>query len=569
METKTLYIQKPWLEFYPPEVPSTVDINSMSIPEAFDQTVKDIENKTAIVFYGKKITYRELKEQIDKFAAALVTMGLQKGDLFALYLTNSPQFIIAYFAALKAGAAVTPISPLYTSVEVKYQLENSGAKNIICLDILYDNVEKTGVELDNVIITNIGEYLPPLKKMLGKSLLRKLASELEIPTPKILKRKGVHQFQDLIKNNAPISAAVEIDPEQNLATLPYTGGTTGPPKGVMLTHYNLLVNEAMVRSYFPFLGSGEEVVICFMPLYHIYGQVVIMLDSLLQGNMLVVFTTPDFDDILYSIEMYQATIFYGVPTVFEVLKEHEKTDRVSWERFKLIVCAADTLHETTVQEWENRTGTSIIEGYGMSELSPACHMNPAGRPKVTSFGIPIPNVSAAVIDPDTLEFVSPGQTGELIINGPNVMKGYWHKEEETKKSFLDIGDKTWFRTGDLVKMDEEGYFYFYDRSKDLIKYKGYSVFAREIEDVLYNHPQVKAAGVIGVPEPKVGHIIKANVVLQSEARGKISEEEIKEYCKERLAEYKVPKIVEFRGELPKTDVGKVSRRELREELEDE
>ena len=569
METKTLYIQKPWLEFYPPDVPSTVDINSMSIPEAFDQTVKDTENKTAIVFYGKKITYRELKEQIDKFAAALVTMGLQKGDLFALYLTNSPQFIIAYFAALKAGAAVTPISPLYTSVEVKYQLENSGAKNIICLDILYDNVEKTGVELDNVIITNIGEYLPPLKKMLGKSLLRKLASELEIPTPKILKRKGVHQFQDLIKNNAPISAAVEIDPEQSLATLPYTGGTTGPPKGVMLTHYNLLVNEAMVRSYFPFLGSGEEVVICFMPLYHIYGQVVIMLDSLLQGNMLVVFTTPDFDDILYSTEMYQATIFYGVPTVFEVLKEHEKTDRVSWERFKLIVCAADTLHETTVQEWENRTGTSIIEGYGMSELSPACHMNPAGRPKVTSFGIPIPNVSAAVIDPDTLEFVSPGQTGELIINGPNVMKGYWHKEEETKNSFLDIGDKTWFRTGDLVKMDEEGYFYFYDRSKDLIKYKGYSVFAREIEDVLYNHPQVKAAGVIGVPEPKVGHIIKANVVLQSEARGKISEEEIKEYCKERLAEYKVPKIVEFRGELPKTDVGKVSRRELREELEDE
>ncbi len=569
METKNMYLQKPWLEFYPSDVPTHVDVSSVSIPEAFDQTVKHVEHKPAIVFYGKKVSYKELKEQIDRFAAALVGMGLKKGDLLALYLTNSPQFIIAYFAALKAGAAVTPISPLYTSVEVKYQLEDSGARNIVCLDILYDNVEKTGGEMDNIIVTNIGEYLPPLKKMLGKSLLRKLSSELEIPIPKILKKKGVHQFQDLLKKNSPLPAAIEIDPKEDIATLPYTGGTTGPAKGVMLTHYNLLVNEAMVRSYFPFLGSGEEVVICFMPLYHIYGQVVIMLDSLLQGNMLVVFTTPDFDDILYSIEMHRATIFYGVPTVFEVLKEHEKTDRADWKRFKLIVCAADTLHETTVQEWENRTGTKIIEGYGMTELSPASHMNPIHRPKVTSFGIPLPGVSAAVVDPDTLEFVPPGQTGELIVTGPNVMKGYWYKEEETKRSFLEVGEESWFRTGDLVKMDEDGYFYFYDRSKDLIKYKGYSVFAREIEDVLYNHPQVKAAGVIGVPEPRVGHIIKAHVVLQSEARGKISEEEIKDYCKERLAEYKVPKIVEFRGELPKTDVGKVSRRELREELEDE
>jgi long-chain acyl-CoA synthetase len=253
--------------------------------------------------------------------------------------------------------------------------------------------------------------------------------------------------------------------------------------------------------------------------------------------------------------------------MYEYLKEYEKTNRVDWKRFKLIACGADTLHESTISQWEHRTKSQIQEGYGMTECSALSHATPVHRPKTKTFGVPIPNLKAAIVSHDGLDYMPVGEVGELIISGPNVMRGYWKRPEETAESLIDIDGDIWLRTGDLASMDEEGYFHFFDRKRDLIKYKGYAVFARHVEEVLYNHPQVKAAGVVGVPDPKVGSLVKAYVVLNSEARGKVSEEEITEYCKENLAHYKVPKIIEFRGELPKTDVGKVSRRELREEAD--
>jgi long-chain acyl-CoA synthetase len=293
-----------------------------------------------------------------------------------------------------------------------------------------------------------------------------------------------------------------------------------------------------------------------------------MLGSLTQGHTIVLFTAPDLDEILEATERYRASAFYGVPTLYEYLKEHEKTERVNWKRMKAIVCGADTLHESTVKGWERRTGTQILEGYGMTETTAVSHTTPPDRPKQGSFGVPIPNMDAAIIDLDGTEFKPVGEEGELILHGPNIMQGYWRRPDSLKEDFVEIDGKHWLRTGDLVRMDEEGYFYFFDRKRDLIKHKGFSVFARHVEEVLYSHPQVKAAGVVGVPDPKAGNIIKAYVVLQSEARGKISEEEIMQFCKENMAHYKVPGIVEFRGELPKTDVGKVSRRELREEAEE-
>jgi long-chain acyl-CoA synthetase len=268
------------------------------------------------------------------------------------------------------------------------------------------------------------------------------------------------------------------------------------------------------------------------------------------------------------MERYQASAFYGVPTMFEYLKEYEKTDRVNWKRLKLIACGADTLHESTIDAWERRTGAKIFEGYGMTETTAISHGSPIHRPKKTSFGVPLPGMKAAIIQHDGMDYMPVGEVGELILNGPNIMQGYWKREEGTREALIDIDGEKWLRTGDLVSMDEEGYFHFFDRKRDLIKYKGYSVFARHVEEVLFKHPQIKAAGVVGVPDPKVGQFIKAYVVLESEARGKISEEEIINFCKENLAHYKVPKIIEFRGELPKTDVGKVSRRELREESEE-
>jgi len=323
-----------------------------------------------------------------------------------------------------------------------------------------------------------------------------------------------------------------------------------------------------VRAFWPFFEEGNELVMAFLPFFHIYGQVVVMLGSLAQGFTMVLFTTPDIDDILSAMERYHASAFYGVPTMFEYLKEYEKTDRVNWKRLKLIACGADTLHGSTIEAWERRTGSKIFEGYGMTETTAISHGSPIHRPKKGSFGVPLPGMKAAIIDHEGTNFLPPNEVGELILNGPNIMQGYWKREEETRESLIDIDGEKWLRTGDLVSMDEEGYFHFFDRKRDLIKYKGYSVFARHVEEVLYKHPQIKAAGVVGVPDPKVGQFIKAYVVLESEARGKISEEEIINFCKENLAHYKVPKIIEFRGELPKTDVGKVSRRELREEGEE-
>ena len=549
MSAIDVYLSRPWTKFQAAK--SAIEVPLRSVPQAFDEATERDPGRTAVAFYGRSISYRELREATDRLANALARLGLKKGDRIALYLVNSPQFIIAYFAALKCGATVTPISPVYTSHEVKYQLQDSGARAVICQDALYEKVARTGVGLDFVVVTNVGEYLPTLKRLLSK----------KVP----IEGRNVHWLQDLLKAHPAEAPAVEIDPKKDIAALPYTGGTTGNPKGVILTHYNLSAAQAIGMAAFPNLQPGKEVVLAFLPFFHIYGQVVIMLNSLCMGNLLVLFTSPDTEAIIAAMERYQATVFYGVPTLYEYLKDHKDTTKANWKRLKLILSGADTLHESTVKGWERRTGSRIIEGYGLSETAAISHINPLERPKTGSFGCPVALVDAAVINAETQDFANPGETGELVLAGPNVMAGYWNRPEDTARAFLERGDRRWLRTGDIVRMDEEGYFHFYDRSKDLIKFKGYSIFAKDVEDVLYGHPQVKAAGVIGVADPAVGQRIKAIVVLQGDARGKVSADEIKAYCRQSLAEYKVPHIVEFRGELPKTDVGKISRRELRDE----
>jgi len=568
MEPKEYYLSKPWLKYYPDGVPAEVDVPAVSVPERFDQMAEKYGNKTALIFYGRKISYRELKEMSHRFAAALADLGLKKGDTVALYLLNCPQYVIAYFGALKAGAKITPISPVYTSKEVKHQLADSGARTVVCEDILYDNVQRSGIELDTIILSSIGDFLPKLKKLFGKAAMSKAYQGHSAPTPEMIQQAGMHSFSELLKKYPPHPPDIKIDPKTDLAVLPYTGGTTGLPKAAMLTHYNMVSLQQQVMAFWPFMEEGNETVMAFLPFFHIYGQVVLMLGGLTQGHTLVLFTTPDLDDILAAVERYQASVFYGVPTLYEYLKEHDKTDRVNWKRMKAIVCGADTLHESTIEGWERRTGTKILEGYGMTETTAVSHTSPYQRPKAGSFGVPIPGVQAAIVGVDGDDFIPIGEEGELILRGANIMQGYWKRPEADAETFVEIDGQKWLRTGDLVRMDEDGYFFFFDRKRDLIKHKGYSVFARHVEEVLYGHPQVKAAGVVGVPDPKVGNVIKAYVVLQSEARGKISEEEIMEFCRQNLAHYKVPGIVEFRGELPKTDVGKVSRRELREEAEE-
>ena len=568
MNAKEAYLAKPWVTHYPEGVPETVTVPHMSVPQAFDKMADQYAKKNALIFYGKKITYGKLKELTDSFAAALSALGVSKGDTVAMYLLNCPQYVIAYFGALKVGAKITPISPVYTSKEVKHQLEDSEARAVVCEEILYDNVERTGVKLDHVILTDIAEYLPPLKKLFGKSALSKAYSGMAAPSAAHVEKAGLLRFQDLLKKYPGPPPQVDIHPKEDLAALPYTGGTTGLPKAAMITHHNMIALQQQIMAFWPMFEEGNEVVMGFLPFFHIYGQVVVMFNSLVQGFTVVLFTTPDIDDILSGMDRYQASAFFGVPTLFEYLNEYEKTDRVNWKKLKMIACGADTLHESTINAWERRTGAPIMEGYGMTETTAVSHSTPFHRPKSGSFGVPLPGVDAAIVDVDGDQCMPVGEDGELILSGPNIMQGYWRRPEGTRETMMEMDGKRWLRTGDLVRMDEEGYFYFFDRKRDLIKYKGYSVFARHVEEVLYKHPKIKAAGVVGVPDPKVGQFIKAYVVLQSDARGKISEEEIMAFCKENLAHYKVPRIIEFRGELPKTDVGKVSRRELREEMEE-
>jgi long-chain acyl-CoA synthetase len=567
MTVKSAYFERPWLKFYPQGVPQDVEIPVTSIPDAFDSVASRYSSRTALIFYGNKLTYGKLREDVDRFASALSDLGVAKGDKLAIYLLNSPQYVIAYLGALKAGATVTPISPVYTSIEVKHQLEDSEASSIVSHDFLYENVARTGLRLKNVILTNIGEYLPLSKKLAGRNVLGRYG-KLAGPAAHGAEQSGHHQFQKLLKQYPPNPPRVEINAREDIAALPYTGGTTGLPKGAELTHHNLLACQMQVRAFWPSFEEGKEVVPALLPFYHIYGQVVAMLNGLLLGSTLILFTTPDLEEVMSEMDKYKATIFFGVPTAYQFLKDYDKTTRFNWQALKIITSGADTLHESTVNDWERRTSAKIQEGYGLTECSAVSHLNPMGRPKVGSFGVPLPNIMAAVVDHDTREFVPPGDIGELIVSGPNVMKGYWKRPDDTKESLVELDGRTWLMTGDLVRMDEEGYFYFYDRKKDMIKYKGYSVFAREVEEVLHQHPKIKAAGVLGVPDPDVGEVIKAIVVLETDARGKVTEDEIREYCKQNLAHYKVPRVVEFRGELPKTDVGKVSRRELREEHEE-
>jgi long-chain acyl-CoA synthetase len=305
MEPKEIYLSKPWLKYYPESTPEEIAIPEKSIPELFDEVSQTYANKSALIFYGKKISYEELRQLVDKFATALADLGVQKGDRVALYLLNCPQYVISYFAVLKLGAIVTPISPVYTSKEVKHQLEDSGAETIVCQDILYDNVQKSGVLPGNVIVTNIAEYLPILKRLLGKSALGKVYREMGVQVPNIEETEGLYKFQTLMKKYPPSPPKVEMSPKDDLACLPYTGGTTGLPKAAELTHNNLVACQAQAKAFWDgILEEGNETIIAFLPFFHIYGQVVIMLMSLTQGFSLVLMTTPDIDDILDAVERY-------------------------------------------------------------------------------------------------------------------------------------------------------------------------------------------------------------------------------------------------------------------------
>jgi len=558
MKGESGIFERPWFRNWPEGVPKRIDYPKFPLHALLEKSVQDFPDKPAIIFLGKKITYRELGSLVNRFATALYNLGVRKGDVVGLYLPNMPQFVIAYYGALKIGAVVTGISPLFIERELEFQLSDSEAKAIVLLDALFPRFkkiwEKTKVKF--AIVARLGEYMPSLKAFLGK-LLKK------IPTAEVPPQPNVYFFKELVEKTPEQSPSVEINPEEDLAVLQYTGGTTGLPKGAMLTHMNLLSNAIGCSAWLQ-AKRGEDTGLSVLPFFHIYGMTVAMNFTIYAGATMVLLPRFDVVEVLKSIQKYKVTLFPGVPTMYALIVDHPEAKKYNLRSVKFCISGAAPLPPEVQKKFMEMTGAVLVEGYGLTEASPVTHCNPLDPTmktvKIGSIGIPWPDTDAKIVDVETGTKEMPvGEVGELVVKGPQVMKGYWKRPEETSEVLRD----GWLYTGDLGKMDEDGYFYITDRKKDLIKYKGYSVYPRELEDILYEHPAVKLAAVVGKPDPLSGEIPKAFVVLREGATA--TEEEIMKFVNERVAPYKAIREVEFRKELPMSMVGKVLRRVLREE----
>ncbi|ADC64272.1 AMP-dependent synthetase and ligase [Ferroglobus placidus DSM 10642] len=510
-------------------------------------------DQTALIFLGEKYNYKKLIKLIESFSSGISELGVKKGDRVMLYLPNSPQFLISYFGLMRIGAIPVPVSPIYTSNEIRYMLENSGAKVVICSDtnIGYVRaVEEVGVE--KIVVTNVADMLPKWKKIVGELFDK-------IPKGSYEKSEKVFEFKKLLKKGESVEEA-EIDPKKDIAHILYTGGTTGRPKGVVHTHAFLLSGIIGLRETYKEIKELENKFVVVVPLFHMFALDMIMSTTLHKANTAILMPKPNIDAILASIEYYEATLFAGVPTLYRMILEHDRVDYYDLSSLKFCWSAGDVLPAEVYKMWKEKFGIPLHQVYGSTETVVIAVTRLSEEPKLGSVGKIVPGRIAKIIDPETLEEVE-GE-GELIVTSEYLTMGYWRNPEETEKGFIESGGYLWCRTGDFVKIYEDK-LYFVDRRKDIIKYKGYRIAASEVEAVLQSHPAVIAASVIGVPDERVGERIKAFVVLKEDAR--ITAHDLKRWCRERLAPYKVPDYIEFRDFLPKSKVGKILRRELRDQ----
>ncbi|GBC69234.1 Long-chain-fatty-acid--CoA ligase [archaeon HR01] len=548
-----------WKRFYGKGVRQEIQIPQKSLIDLFEESCAENRDKVGAVFLDESYTYSSLKSEVERFATALLNLGISKGDVVALLLPNSVQFIISYYGALKAGATVAPMNPLNTAHEIQLQAEKAKAKAIVCLDIFYEKVAQATptTSIKHIIVTNIADYLPAFKKTLGK-LLKK------IPTSPIPRKKEVYKFRELIRSARGGGSFPRLEPEEDIASLQFTGGTTGIPKCAILTHQNIVANIFQIQEMInPYLKLGDEVFAALLPFYHIYGQTVILGAGLTTGNKLVIFPRLELEKFIRDLSRYRVTVFPGVPTLFNAMAKSPIVKECDLSNLKLVISGADFLPKEVAAEFKKVVGKEIVQGYGLTEASPVTHLNPPDNVKPNSIGIPLPSTLAGIVNPENLEFLSPGNVGELVVSGPQVMRGYLG---DSDKVFFEAYGRRWLRTGDICVMDEEGYFYFVERAKDIIKHKGFTIYPAEIENVLLESGEVKEAAVIGVPDKHVGEKVVAVVVPRSESDKQILVEKLSKYCGERLAEYKRPHEIIVTSELPKSAVGKVLRRKIREGL---
>jgi len=551
---------KPWLKHYPESIPESLEYDEAPLQESLKKTAQTYPDKIAIHFMGKELTYKELYESSLKFADYLRGIGIQKGDRIAIMLPNTPQAVISFYGILFAGGIVVQTNPMYTERELAFQMQDSGAKAIVALDILFPRIMKVKKEtsLEHVIITGIKDYLPFPKNLVYPFIQKKQYGF----SVKVEHKGDQHLFVEALKRGKPTELPQEpVNVEEEIAILQYTGGTTGFPKGVMLTHRNLSSNAKMCEAWLYKSREGQEVVLGALPLFHVYGMTTVMILSVTKAQKMVLIPKPEPEVLLKAIQTQKVTLFPGAPTMYIGLLNHPDLKKYDLSSIDCCISGSAPLPVEVQEQFEKITGGKLVEGYGLTESSPVTHANLLwdGERIKGSIGIPWPDTDAKIVSLETGEALPPGEVGELAVKGPQVMKGYWNRPEETEQTLKD----GWLFTGDMAYMDENGYFYIVDRKKDMIIASGFNIYPREVEEVLFEHPAVKEAAVAGVPDPYRGETVKAYIVLKDGAT--VTEKELDEFCRKHLAAYKVPKIYEFRDELPKTTVGKVLRRKLIEE----
>jgi long-chain acyl-CoA synthetase len=552
----------PWLAYYDKGVPRNINYPSVPIFHFLEESARRFPDQPCTIFKGAQISFREMDVITDKLAGALAGMGVKKGDRVGIFIPNTPQFVMVYFGILKAGGVVVAIDSRYTAPEIVHQANDAGVEIMFVMSNFYKTVKtaQASTKIKTLIVTNIKETLPPVLKVLFTLAKEKKGGFRVDLAP------GDVWLQDLLARHKPEDRPdVKVEPE-DIALFQYSGGTTGISKAAVAMHSNLVANALQIVSWNTDLQPGKEVLLMAIPLFHVYGMVAGMLFAISSGASLVMVPNPrDMPDLLSNIKKFHPTIFPGIPMLYNAINNRPEVIAGKYDLGCIRACISGSapLMRETKERFEALSGGKVAEGYGLSEAPTATHCNPLqGINKTGSIGIPFPDVDAKIISLEDGETeLKVGEVGELVINGPQVMKRYHNMPTETANALRKLKDgRVWLFTGDIARMDDQGYFYIVDRKKELIKPGGEQVWPREVEEVIAKHPKVFEVGVAGIPDPLRGEVVKAWVVVKPGE--KLTEDEVCEWCTQSLAKYKIPRKVEFRTELPKTTVGKVLRREL-------
>ncbi len=552
-------MERIWTKHYEKGVPEDLEIQEKTLVDFLYESAERWPNNPALTLKGKTITYGQLRDMVDRFATGLSKLGVKKDSRVALWMPNVPQMVIGHYATLRLGAQVVNTNPLYVEREVQHQFNDAGVSVVVTMDFLWwyklrgimDKVKT----VEHVVVTSLPDYLPFPLNFIAPFKLKKTQQYVKVP-----REPNVHFFKEVIASNPPNPPEVNY-PFDHIAVLQYTGGTTGVSKGAMLTHRNVSVNAQQCAAWFPIVEEGKEVLLACLPYFHSFGMTVSMNWPIKAGAHIVLMPNPrDIDDMVKSIIKYKVTLFPALPALFVAINNYPGVDNLDLSSIKGCFSGSAPLPLDVLQRFEALTGGKITEGFGLTETSPVTHVNPLnGMRKPGSVGIPVPGTDQKVVDIETGEKeLGFNEEGELCISGPQVMLGYWNRPDETAKVIRN----GWLYTGDLAKIDEDGYCFIVGRKKDMIVAGGYNIYPDEVDDVLFAHPAVLEAATIGIPHEKRGETVKSFVVLKPGE--KLTEEELIAYCKKELAAYKVPKLIEFVDELPKSSMMKILRRELRE-----